>query len=248
MTARRKLSDFFMSNLCQADGILSPILKRTKRDQTLDFEIRENEVHIYYRGGRILQIKSASNYFTCGFDAEYAKEWPCPKFPSVLKEQADSESVVAAIPLLKEVMDFFFAEHKDKSEREFQQLIVRENNYSIISNATDYFIVDLEYATPGARFDLVAIKWDSNGTKRQKNGLVTTPPKLALCELKYYTAALDGKAGLLQHVEDAALFLSNEDHVRLLKKDALSIFEQKRKLQLVTFGPGGNANAVDRLD
>ena len=64
-------------------------------------------------------------------------------------------------------MDEYFA-LKGKAKREFQQLIVRENNYSSISNETEYFITDIEVTEPGAaRFDMMAICWPAS---QRKNG------------------------------------------------------------------------------
>ena len=55
-------------------------------------------------------------------------------------------------------MDKWFHEHP-KYEREFQQIILRENNNSgKISRATDYYIVDIEYQDTenSSRFDMGA--------------------------------------------------------------------------------------------
>jgi len=46
--------------------------------------------------------------------------------------------------------------------------VVRENNYSSISNGTDYFIIDIEYDNHAhARFDLVAVEWPSKASHRK---------------------------------------------------------------------------------
>ncbi|OHB78940.1 MAG: hypothetical protein A2Z25_21430 [Planctomycetes bacterium RBG_16_55_9] len=61
---------------------------------------------------------------------------------------------IESFPCLKEIMDFYFSEHP-KPEREFQQLIARENNDSTISNESEYFISDVEVADSDyvSRFD-----------------------------------------------------------------------------------------------
>jgi len=241
-------------------GVLHPILRRIWKDQTLDLQIRSNEVHIYYRGGRLLDIKPNGTNYYCDFDTDYVKnnEMQLPKFPHKVTTEQDAHTIVSAFPIMKQAIDFYFVNHKDRSEREFQQLIVRENNYSILSNATDYFIVDIEYEaniqkndgliTKNARFDLLAIRWESDSYLRQERGLKKSLPKLAICELKYYTQALEGDSGLIGHVEDVEAFLSLKGNVKLLKEDALKMFQQKRELNLVAFGAGGNLNAVDDLD
>lgn len=247
----RRLEPNFMASL-KDGGVLNPILKRIQNDKTLDFQIRSNEVHIYYRGGKILGIKPTGNNYLCVFDKNYVKnnELNLPILPEKISSESDSKTVLEAFPHMKQAMDFYFANHKDGSEREFQQLIVRENNYSIISNASDYFIVDIEYETKAngrtVRFDLLAIKWESDGNQRKFPNKFT--PKLAICELKYYTQALGGKAGLIQHVKDVSDFISNAGNVEQLKTDVLAMFRQKRELGLVEFGKEGNSNPVEYLD
>ncbi|BEH08894.1 hypothetical protein GSUET_05060 [Geobacter sulfurreducens subsp. ethanolicus] len=247
----RRLESEFMAAL-KDGGILHPIVNRIQKDRTLDFQIRSNEVHIYYRGGKILGIKPSTNIYICEFDANYDryKELQLPVFPKKVSSESDSKSIVEAFPQMKQAIDFYFASHKDGSEREFQQLIVRENNYSIVSNATDYFIVDIEYDSMAndkrARFDLLAIKWESDGSHRKNPKKFL--PKLAICELKYYTQALSGKAGLMDHVKDVSAFIAKPGNVEQLKIDVLEMFRQKRELGLVDFGVGDNNNPVEHLD
>lgn len=250
----RELDLEFMAAL-KKGGILHPVLQRIWKDRTLDLQIRSNEVHIYYRGGRLLNINRNATGYYCGFDTNYINdnEAISNKFPSKMYSENDAHEIVKTFPELKQAMDFYFVEQKDKSEREFQQLIVRENNYSILSNATDYFIVDVEYDAPAngskkARFDLLAIKWESDGKRRQDAGLKSFPPKLAICELKYYTQALEGKSGLIGHVEDVANFVSSSRNIASLKQDALTMFKQKRELELVKFGAGRNNNPVETIE
>lgn len=61
------------------------------------------------------------------------------------------------MPYYKQAMDRWFAQHP-KYEREFQQLVERDNNrHGEISHATDYYIVDTELVYEDARFDMVAV-------------------------------------------------------------------------------------------
>ncbi len=86
-------------------------------------------------------------------------------------------------PEAKQVMDIYFSNHMHE-EREFQQLAVRENNYSSIANGTDYFIIDIEYDNhKNARFDLIAAEWPSKGSIRKlQKGF---KPNLLIIEMKY---------------------------------------------------------------
>ena len=138
--------------------------------------------------------------YTAYFDKKYNKK---PKdlpvrFPFSLNNCGQVSALVEAIPELKYRMDNFLTKH-GKSEREFQQLVVRENNYSPIAGKTHYFIVDIEIAgiLPGARYDMLAVRWLSH--ERNLPGALVP----ALIEMKYGTDALDGLAGLKKHMDDA---------------------------------------------
>ncbi|HPA41283.1 MAG TPA: hypothetical protein PKV69_04665, partial [Candidatus Hydrogenedentes bacterium] len=144
-------------------GLLKPILDRVKRDNTLDFQIRKDEVHIYYRGGKILGIKpmGATAYgFT--FDPKYFAGGAETVLPKVVSTNEQIGCWIDNLPQLKQAMDYHITTKVEKPEREFQQLVVRENNYGRVSNDTDYFIVDCEYSHPtlaNGKTDLVAFKW-----------------------------------------------------------------------------------------
>ena len=157
----RKLSPTFIENLKSNYGLIE-LMYFIKHDGTLDLEIRENKINIYYRGGNTLGITETSkgelkfhfdnNYFL-SFVALMQNSLPTLNLETNWKKY---------FPIIKQGMDFYFSEHP-KEEREFQQLVVRENNYSSIANSTDYFIIDIEYDNHNsARFDMVALEWESN--------------------------------------------------------------------------------------
>jgi hypothetical protein len=56
-------------------GILKPILKRVQADNTLDLEIWEGYINIYYRGGNILWINELikGQGFEFKFNSNYGK-------------------------------------------------------------------------------------------------------------------------------------------------------------------------------
>jgi len=232
------------------EGFLFPVVERVRVDHTLDLQIRSDEIHIYYRGGRLLSIKKLPDEsFACHFDKNYCVQGNMPKIPPKITKIEQTDQLVSVFPQLKQIMDFFFAEKANKSEREFQQLVVRENNYSTISNSTDYFIVDIEYANAelGARFDLIGIKWESIGAKRKATGVHSFPPKIVFFEMKYHTKAIDGKAGINKHIADVDKFLKDANAFRKLQEEVLKNFDQKRKLGLVHFGQGGNRHKIDKF-
>ncbi|MDP6677026.1 MAG: hypothetical protein QGI29_05605 [Pirellulales bacterium] len=158
----RKLSESFMNDLVNRDGVLHPILERVKGDATLMLAIREDYINIYYRGGNILRIKEKGKHsYSSSFDNNYDKSGEkLPALPANIQDQDDARTWVNAFPLLKEIMDIWFFDNP-KLEREFQQLVARENDYAPTSKNHKYFVSDIEFADTslGARFDISAIRW-----------------------------------------------------------------------------------------
>ena len=138
---------------------------------------------------------------------------------------------IDSIPFMKTTMDLWFGLHP-KEEREVQQLIVRDNNFGKMSNATDYFICDIEYANRQGRFDLVAAHWQSKAAARKRQ----RDRRLVLGEVKVGDAALKGKSGLAQHVLDIDAFLATPDNLTRLKEEMVRVFNQKRDLGFIKPG------------
>ena len=89
-----------------------------------------------------------------------------PNTPATIENQDDAKLWVVSLPVLKSIMNEFLSVYS-KDEREFQQLVARENNNSSISNESEYFISDIEVSesTSGARFDMIAIKWQTQNVE-----------------------------------------------------------------------------------
>jgi len=75
-------------------------------------------------------------------------------------------------------MNYFFAV-RPKREREYQQLVERENNDRKDSN---YYIADIEYTETDSRFDMIAV--------HRKDRSDYTKIKLAIIEMKYGEKAI----------------------------------------------------------
>lgn len=234
----RHLSNNFLDDLANKNGFLHPILNRIKSDHTLMLAIRNDYINIYYRGGNMMKIeasKTKTNYKPI-FNQEYCtKETPPPNdLPSTLCDTNDVKLWVKAIPYLKEVMDFYFANIKNKPEREFQQLVARENNLSSISNETEYFILDIEYSDIGVRFDMLALRWLASSRKNGRNC------RAALIEMKYGDNALTGTAGIIKHLDDINDFLQKENNFQSLREKMTTQFNQLDRLGLLQFNPSTN--------
>lgn len=240
----RQLSDEFRDDLKNAEGVLHPILGRVKQDQTLMLAIRDNYINIYYRGGNILKVEEqGEGSYRSLFDDQYNKSGKSiPSLPGAIKSQDDAKTWVAAIPHLKELMDLYFS-NNNKSEREFQQLVARENNFSSISNESEYFISDIEHAASklGARFDMLAIRWLAS---KRKNG---SNCRAALIEMKYGDDALGGSAGLLKHLEDIDNLIADESSYQGLLKSMEIQFDQLDQLGLLKFNRSSTDTKV-KLD
>lgn len=227
---QRSISDKMLDAFLQ--GELSPLLEAVKKDDTLDLELRGDSVNIYYRGGSIFKISEQNNLYSVFFDTNYCTE------TASLEAFPPPADAVAKLPVYKQAMDWWFHEHP-KYEREFQQLILRENNnHGKISNGTDYYIADIEFADGNARFDMVALKWLSKGAIRKNTNKVS----LSLIEVKYGDGALNGAAGIKKHLVDFQSFLNEQERVADFCKDMSMVFYQKCKMGLVA---GLNENQYD---
>jgi len=221
-----------MSALKDEEGLLHPFLERVQQDNTLMLSIRDRYVNIYYRGGNLLRVTQNTNgTYLAFFDKRYNKSGiVLPTLPTTIRESRDVEAWILAFPVLRLMMDLSFSIN-NKPEREFQQLIARENNCSSISNETEYFVTDIEFFDSGlgARFDLLAIRWLAS---ERRNGLNC---RAALLELKYGDNSLEGETGLLKHLQDMDAFLSEPERYESLLSTMETQFKQLDHLNLLQF-------------
>jgi hypothetical protein len=225
----RGLTDNFMDDLL--GGQLQPILERVQKDHTLMLAIRDGYINIYYRGGNILRITEDNCSYKTFFDVKYAKTEQIVSTPEEdIRTPADAQKMVSCLSDRKTIMDEYFADGSMTTEREFQQLVARENNNSSISNETEYFVSDIEVTVPHlARFDIVAIRWLAS---ERKNGSKCQP---ALIEMKYGDVALKGKSGLLEHLQQMVKFREDKQGYINLLQTMQTQFNQLDKLKLLNF-------------
>ena len=150
--ANRGLSKAFLDDL--KIGRLVPLLERVKQDDTLHLAIRNEYINIYYRGGNLLRVSrdptgaAVTSTYTATFDRNYFTGSPPKEFgkcPDRIAQESECTTWVDTFPILKQEMDLWFAGHP-KLEGEYQQLVARANNRRHAATATDYFIIDIEYA------------------------------------------------------------------------------------------------------
>lgn len=235
MKQGRGLSPYFMDALMYNTGPgLNPFLRTVLNDETLCLEIRENSINIYYRGGNLIRIDEQKENFLAFFGRKYIINPEQTKLsPEIsaqeIKDGRDVELWVGSIPFLKYEMDRWLHIHP-KDEREFQQVIVRENNFGNLAKATDYFICDIEYDTECGRFDLIAVRWPSSGENRKRNSNLG----MAFIEMKYMDKSMVHSSGILTHICDLEkYFRKTQDYFAQLKQEMKRVFNQKLTLGLI---------------
>ncbi len=232
--AGRGLSQVFLDDL--RFGCLVPLLERVRRDDTLHLAIRNECINIYYRGGNLLRVSrnpdgaDAPNNYTATFDSNYFTGSHPKAFsqcPGRIVRRGDCTKWVDAFPFIKQEMDLWFASHP-KLEREYQQLAARANNRAHAATATDYFIIDVEYAEGEDRFDMIAAFWESNRPVRKM-----AQARLAFIEMKYGDGALTGAAGIDKHIGGMNQFTAKPGRIDSIKDEAITLFEQQLLLETI---------------
>lgn len=234
----RILSDQFMYDL--KEGHLHLLLKRIWQDHTLMLAIRNDYINIYYRGGSILKLSkgSSTTVYNVNFNNKYLGNYHRTlNIPDTINNSRQMNDFLAVIPLLKESMDLYFGNNgKENLERETQQIIVRENNYTSNSAAGDYYITDIEYALTQtkSRSDLIGFKW-----LRTSISLQLTP---VLIELKYGDSSVNNHSGIIQHLRDMELIACGQNY-DVLCRTIESQLKQLCELKLIKLG----SNREERL-
>lgn len=223
----KKISEEFKDFLKNNKDI-EPLISQIRMDSTLDCEIREKKLQVYYRGAELFSLEENGRkfFFTKAKNSiiEMHKEEICKESIQNMYENIISER--------KNKLDLIKENGPEGSEREVQQLIVRENNLNSNAEKTDYYIVDIEDADSslGLRFDMLAVRTLYDGKDR------STPPKrFAIIELKYSDGAVDsGESSLKKHFSDLENFLKDETFFSNLKDQIRYLFNLKLELGLLS--------------
>jgi hypothetical protein len=122
------------------------------------------------------------------------------------------------IPLVKENI---IKHGKHSLELEYEQMIIRANNFERRNN-TEYFIVDRQYAVKEGRFDLSGIYWKTNGRQRNREASV------CLMEIKF---ALNKDIRDV-HEQLARYYEPIKNNAAQIAEELESVFRQKLELNL----------------
>jgi hypothetical protein len=230
----RRLDRQFIQDL--QGGALSPLLERVKSDETLDLQIRESALNLYYRGSSLVRVETRPSG-TYGFliEPRYG-DFPGAPALGVRKEERvgtarECLAWLQHVPVLKDAMDRYRTLRKNGWEREAQQLLVRDNNRGKVGRSTDYFICDVEYSQPGREFsfDAVALKWPSRAAERKW----TDDLRLALVAVRFGDGTLEGAASLSKYARDADAMASEVGKFGRLGQEMVALFVQKHELGLI---------------
>jgi hypothetical protein len=111
--AQRGLSKEFMVEL--QEGCLRPLLDRVRADATLDMEIRQDYLNVYYRGGSLFRVERSSRAtYRFKFDVKYVprEERESQKLPGhLVAHEREVKAWVGKMPQLKDAMDLWFGKH-----------------------------------------------------------------------------------------------------------------------------------------
>ena len=228
----RKLSDVFLNDLKEG-GRLFPLTEAVKSDPSLCLELRGNYVNVYYRGGNLMRVAQAGTDYTVFFDRNYFEAGRQTTLPD---EREGVDAWLDISPELKQAIDRWLGKRR-KDEREFQQVLLRDNNFGRVARSTDYYICDIEYQSEYGRFDLIAVEWPSkSAVRKQANGR-----RLVFIEMKHGDGALEGNAGLHKHIQDVNRYLSDQTKLSNLKQEMVEVFNQKREIWLIDCGKDLNS-------
>ncbi len=219
---------------------LLKIVAAVKNDKSLDLQIRDGYLNIYYRGGSLLKIsgfrgrqlsfKIAEKYFKRNEGLGADNSW----LPKGDKDSHDVSLWLSVFDELKNTMNEWFVENKDNAERSMQQQLCSTSTQNPDSS---WIVIDVEYAAwlhnedrgrKLCRFDMIAVKRASLKSSK--------PLTIYVVEFKQGNKALKGVAGIESHAKDLYRFISGDEEGiarGAFKKSVCNILKEKSELGLL---------------
>ena len=159
-------------NCLKKSGFLAGITENVKSDPDLNLEIRDSYINIYYKGNSLLKLSETGiKKYKAEIHEKFLEGLSLP----LEFTESNIAQFLDAIPRLKQNI----VKHGKRSlEVEYEQMIIRANNFELRNN-TEYFIVDRQYTAKEGRFDLTGIFWEMS--KRKRNQEVP----ICLMEIKF---------------------------------------------------------------
>ena len=202
-------------------------------DDTLCPVLRRDRIDIYYRGFKTFSLSGN------GISRNH-EQFDNDLYMYDIPECIADDEFPSCLPLMKQNIDLWMgAGTKSPYEREFMQMIMRENNSEKAGNLSDYFIIDMEhqYEKGGAIPDLIGLIMERG--KRQKPVF-----RMSVIEVKYMDRAFSGVAGIQSHIKDYVRLVSDENLLKEVKTDISEMFFQSKMLGLLP----GLKNQYDRIE
>ncbi len=237
----RHISDSFLKEL--KTGFFKPVVDIIRVDPSLDLELRGNSVIIYYRGGKILKIAEPQGVINSKAEAEQLLEGISPDYLkddslSSYLTQPTIDNIHVYFANVKHLVDVFEATVGHKlGEKEIQQRVIAENNYSVNADETDYFIADMEWADNdglNGRADIVAFYWGHMSHKKKDLTMYLIEVKQGHNAIKTEKPNTQKEGpGLLKHYHDFCEFRKDQAAAMCVKADMLEVLRQKTELGLV---------------
>jgi hypothetical protein len=246
-----RLSDIFIKDL--KIGFLKNITQTVQNDPDLNLEIRNKSINIYYKGNSLLRLTDVGdNKYRVDIHEKFTKGLDIPTHLSNFKK---ADMFIKNIPLIKQkIVDI----KKKSLEIEYEQLIVRANNFEYKNNS-DYFIIDRQYVEGEGRFDLTGIYWDSTTHKKnQEVPLCFIEVKFALNQdisivheqiEKYYKAIELKPNAIAEEIEgifhqklDLGLYVQPRERIEAMK--TLKIIRDIKKFQFIIIFIDYNPNST----
>lgn len=215
------------------NGCLKKLFDVIKNDSELSFEIRkDNEVIVYYRKGKILTIKCTDNneFQIKPLDKQYNGSIP-------LTDIFEANNLATTLKNTSHLRQYFkhakklIYNHKIGLEFSVQQNIALGNR----SFNNRFLVVDMEWQFSQAGIS----KTDRIGKTRIDLIIVDTQLNesgtndIYLAELKVGTGAVEGKSGIIDHINKTKAIIDKEEVCHDLKNDIESIIDIKSHLRLI---------------
>lgn len=212
----RGLSKSFFDSL--STGFLKELGVEVTRDSDLNLEIRENFISIYYKGHSLLKLAEIGpDQYRTEIDGLFTRGLT---LPSLCVDADSTHRFVQCVPKLKRNMATC---GRLKLECEYQQMLIRANNYEPRNNS-DYFIIDREYMVGRSGLvDLMGFFWRGGGRRKRSQRV-----PLCLMETKFATNPdISQVHGQLQRYYDAIAPRAGE-----IAQELENLFRQKIDLGL----------------
>ena len=169
----RTLDENFIAKF-QTGGLFYPIIDAVIQDTTLDFEIRDGYINLYFKGNSILKLNKND---TLEINDKFLKGTSFSK--KSFSTRIDVNSFLLNIPLIKNNV-IAVKSIRPTLEIEYEQLMIRSNNLNKNVNS-EIYLTDRQYTDNenNSRFDLSGFFWSRTNRKRNQ----TVP--LTFIEVKY---------------------------------------------------------------